>query len=74
MTSQKSSNRGIARVARTLAGSILVTAGLALLVLPGPGLLLIAAGLSVLAFDHHWARGLLDRIRQQLPSARKPRK
>jgi hypothetical protein len=37
------------KVVRTVVGSVLLLAGLALLVLPGPGLLLVLAGLVVLA-------------------------
>ncbi len=36
-------------------GTVLAT-GLALLVLPGPGMLLVAAGLAVLATEFIWAR------------------
>jgi len=37
-------------------------AGLAMLALPGPGWLTIAAGLAVLAREFSWARRLLDRL------------
>lgn len=56
------------RVARIAGGSTLVLAGTAMLVLPGPGLLTIAAGMAVLAKDVEWARRLGDRLRS--PSAR----
>jgi len=44
-------------------GAALLVAGLAMLVLPGPGLLVLAAGLAVLAVEFHWARRLLARVR-----------
>jgi len=47
---------------------MLVT-GLALLVLPGPGLLVLAAGLAVLAVEFHWARRLLARLRAHAQAA-----
>jgi uncharacterized protein (TIGR02611 family) len=48
------------------AGSAVTLAGVAMLVLPGPGLLAIAAGLAILATEFAWARGLLDRARARL--------
>lgn len=51
------------RGAITLVGGTVVAVGVALLVLPGPGLLLIVAGLAVLATEYAWARALLDRTR-----------
>jgi len=41
-------------------GVLLLLAGVALLVLPGPGFVLIAAGLSILATRFNWARKPLD--------------
>ena len=43
------------RVARIGAGFTLLLAGIVMLALPGPGLLAIAAGLSVLATEYTWA-------------------
>lgn len=42
-------------------GGTLVAVGIALLVLPGPGLLLIALGLALLATEFAWARHVLAR-------------
>ncbi|GGL96801.1 PGPGW domain-containing protein [Nakamurella endophytica] len=41
-------------------GGLLTLAGIALLVLPGPGFVLIAVGLAVLATRFSWARKPLD--------------
>lgn len=41
-------------------GAILLIAGIALLVLPGPGFVLIAAGLALLATRFDWAKRPLD--------------
>lgn len=41
-------------------GGLLALAGIALLVLPGPGFVLIAAGLAVLATQFTWAQKPLD--------------
>lgn len=41
-------------------GALLLVAGVALLVLPGPGFVLIAAGLALLATRFDWAKKPLD--------------
>ena len=38
-------------------------AGIAMIALPGPGWLTIAAGLAILAGEYAWARRLLDRLK-----------
>lgn len=38
-----------------------------MLVLPGPGLLTIAAGLAVLAKEVPWARRVLGRVKEMRP-------
>jgi uncharacterized protein (TIGR02611 family) len=57
----------LVRAARILAGTLVVMAGTAMLVLPGPGLLVIAGGLSILSIDVPFARRLLDHVRSRLP-------
>lgn len=47
-----------------LAGGGLLVAGLGMIVLPGPALLVIPTALSVLAFEFHWARRMLRWLRQ----------
>lgn len=42
-------------------GATVVSIGVALLVLPGPGLLVIIAGLGILAREFVWARTLLSK-------------
>lgn len=48
------------RVVVAVLGSVLALAGVALLVLPGPGFVLVAAGLAVLATQFDWAKKPLD--------------
>jgi uncharacterized protein (TIGR02611 family) len=55
------------RVAVTTVGFALIAIGLVLLVVPGPGLLAIAAGLAVLATQYAWARRILDAARRRSP-------
>ncbi len=59
----------MARIARIGAGIGLVLLGLFLLVLPGPGILTIAAGLAVLSVDFAWARNLLDWMKTRFRDA-----
>jgi uncharacterized protein (TIGR02611 family) len=51
----------VVRAAVVLAGFVVVLAGLAMIPLPGPGLLVVAAGLAVLALEFVWAERLLER-------------
>lgn len=56
------------KVKKTLtfvAGWILVLAGLAALVLPGPGLLLLLCGLVVLATEYTWAQKWIDPVERR---------
>lgn len=55
--------RGARRTAVTVAGSMVVVVGLALPVLPGPGLLLLTADLALLATEFAWAQRWLTRRR-----------
>jgi len=57
--------RLVKRFAVTLVGAALLVVGAALMVLPGPGILVIVAGLAVLATEFVWARALLDRAKDQ---------
>jgi uncharacterized protein (TIGR02611 family) len=47
-------------VVTAVLGFVLLLAGIALLVLPGPGFVLVAAGLAVLATRFSWAKKPLD--------------
>lgn len=55
------SRRGIAfRVVWTTAGFIVLAAGIAMIVFPGPAIVVIPAGLAMLSFEFTWAERLLD--------------
>jgi uncharacterized protein (TIGR02611 family) len=47
-------------------GTTVLLLGLAMLVLPGPGLLVILASLAILASEFAWARHLLRRVRREI--------
>lgn len=48
------------RAVATVVGALLLLAGVAALVLPGPGMVLCAAGLGVPATQYAWARRSVD--------------
>ncbi len=59
--------RSLTRRAGTVAAGTLVTGvGVALLVLPGPGLVTIAVGLNMIGKEVPAARRLLDRVRERI--------
>ncbi|MFY1669874.1 TIGR02611 family protein [Plantactinospora sp. WMMB334] len=51
-----------------LAGAIVVTLGLALIPLPGPGWLIVIGGLGIWAVEFHWAKRLLGFTRRHVQS------
>jgi uncharacterized protein (TIGR02611 family) len=58
------------RVLKIIAGFALLIAGAAMVILPGPGWLTIAAGLALLAGEFPWARRALDRLKAVFTTAR----
>ncbi len=53
------------RVARTLFGFGLLLLGMALVLTPAPGWLVVLAALSILAAEFEWANVLLTHLRNQ---------
>lgn len=64
------------RIALTLLGAIVLAVGIAMIVLPGPAIVFVPAGLSILALEYAWARRWLAtvraRIRATSPGGRPP--
>ncbi len=58
------------RVAITIAGFAVLLAGLAMLVLPGPGIVVIIAGLAILATEYVWAQRLLKLAKEKANQAK----
>jgi uncharacterized protein (TIGR02611 family) len=58
------------RIAVSVAGLVLVALGLVLMVLPGPGILFLIAGLAVLATEYVWAQRALNFARQKAEQAK----
>jgi uncharacterized protein (TIGR02611 family) len=59
----------LAKTAITVAGSAVTLVGVIMLVTPGPGLVVIAAGLAILATEYVWARDLLHKVRGKINAA-----
>lgn len=57
----------LVRVGVIFAGTAVLLVGLALLALPGPGLVVVALGLGLLATEIPFAARLLERIKGRLP-------
>ena len=58
------------RIGISIAGGVLVAAGLLMLVLPGPGILVIIAGLAVLATEYVWAQRALNYAKRKAGEAK----
>jgi uncharacterized protein (TIGR02611 family) len=61
--------RSSKRAAVFVLGLALLTVGLVMFVTPGPGIVLVVAGLAVLATEFAWAEHLLDKAKQQAARA-----
>lgn len=62
--------RSSKRIAVLVIGVALLAAGAVMLVVPGPGLLVIIGGLVVLATEFAWAEAMLDRARDTAARAK----
>ena len=58
------------RIAVSIVGFALVLAGLVMLILPGPGILVIIAGLAVLATEYVWAEIALNFAKRKASEAK----
>lgn len=69
MTSRMAPHLTTGRWGRLTVGWILLVLGVAALVLPGPGMLMIAAGMTILSQQYLWARRRLAPIRARAMQA-----
>ena len=60
----------LVKVVVTILGPLIVFAGVAMTVLPGPGLVVMALGLALLALEYDWARRALRIMGRTLSDAR----
>lgn len=61
--------RSSKRVAVTVVGFALVALGLAMVVLPGPGILVVAIGFAVLGTEYAWAAAAFERTKRTAAQA-----
>src|SRR3954463_7658120 len=61
--------RSSKRIAVTVVGAAFVLAGLIMLVLPGPGILVVAVGFAILGTEYAWAAAALDKTKKTAESA-----
>lgn len=52
------------RLVRIVIGFTVLLAGIAMLVLPGPGILVVGLGLLILSAEFLWARRLLEKVKR----------
>lgn len=55
------------RLIIVIAGLTVLCIGIAMIVLPGPAIVVIPIGLGILATEFVWARNLLHKIKERLP-------
>ena len=56
--------RSSKRIAVTVVGAAVVAAGLAMFVLPGPGILVVALGFAILGTEYAWAAAALEKTKR----------
>src|SRR4051794_18589482 len=56
--------RNSKRIGITIVGGVVVLIGLILLVLPGPGILVVAVGFAILGTEYAWAAAALDKTKK----------
>jgi Putative transmembrane protein (PGPGW) len=61
------------RCVAAVIGGLLLIAGLAMMVLPGPGLMVVAVALVILGTEFEWPRRVLQSVRRRLRGRRLPR-
>ena len=66
-TPKQAWHHALVRLGRMALGFILLLGGLAMMVLPGPGAITMAAGLVILAQDFVWADRALRYLRKRVP-------
>lgn len=56
------------RIAVAVVGSTVLAVGVALIVLPGPAIIVIPIGLAILSIEFAWARLWLKKVRESISS------
>jgi uncharacterized protein (TIGR02611 family) len=55
----------LARIGIIVIGTIVLLAGLLMLILPGPGVVAVLAGLGILAQELPWAERIMERVKEK---------
>ena len=55
------------RILIALVGGTVLLIGIAMIILPAPAILVVPAGLAILAIEFAWARRWLHKVRQYMP-------
>jgi uncharacterized protein (TIGR02611 family) len=58
------------KIAVTVVGSLVILAGLVMMVMPGPGILGLIVGLAILSTEYEWAARWLARAKRKAHEAR----
>mgnify|MGYP001571875248 FL=1 len=58
------------RIIVTVVGFTMLFIGIAMIVLPGPAIVVIPLGLAILAGEFVWARKLLERVKSKVKSTK----
>ena len=59
------------RILIALVGGTVLLIGIAMIVLPGPAILVIPAGLAILAIEFAWARHWLNKFKSYMPGKKR---
>ena len=57
----------VRRLFIAIMGGTVILIGVAMIVLPGPGILVILAGMGILALEFAWAKHLLHKMKSYMP-------
>jgi uncharacterized protein (TIGR02611 family) len=66
-TTEQAKRHIVLRIGAVLVGSVVLLAGLMMMVLPGPGLVVTAIGLAILSTEVPFAARLLEKVRERIP-------
>jgi len=61
----------VKKVIVSVVGGVLIVAGLIMMPLPGPGIVLVVAGIGVLAAEYAWARRALHKTKDKAEEAQR---
>jgi len=66
--------KGLRRIFIAIAGTTVLLIGVVMIFLPGPAILIIPAGLGILATEFIWAKVLLNKMKEKIFRKKKSQK